>query len=246
MSVEVYLAYVLTCVLITLIPGPTVTLIVANSLRHGTRAGLLNVAGTQAGLLVMMLTLIVGLSSGIEAMAWLFDWLRLAGAIYLVWLGWKLLRTRNFEAGTSKAPRGGFFTQGFLVLMANPKALLWFGAFIPQFIDPKGNYVGQIVLLGLTAMAVAAITDGAYAVLAGRAGALASRRNIRIVSRTGGAFLIGGGPSAAARTAIGGVEVQSRYDGGGVVCTAQLSEFDPTDLVVVQVELAVYAAGAAA
>jgi threonine/homoserine/homoserine lactone efflux protein len=90
-------------------------------------------------------------------------------------------------------PRGGFVLQGFLVLMANPKALLWFGAFIPQFVDPNGNYVGQIILLGLTAMAVALVSDGAYAVLTGRAGAFLSRKRIRIVSRVSGGFLIGGG-----------------------------------------------------
>ncbi|HXI36417.1 MAG TPA: LysE family translocator, partial [Burkholderiales bacterium] len=112
MSLDLYLAYVLTCVLITLIPGPTVTLIVANSLRHGTRAGLLNVAGTQAGLFLMMLTLIVGLSSVIAAMGWLFDWLRLAGAIYLIWLGWKLIRMPDFQPEQAKPPRGGFFAQG--------------------------------------------------------------------------------------------------------------------------------------
>jgi homoserine/homoserine lactone efflux protein len=195
MPLEVYFAYVLACVLITLIPGPTVTLIVANSLSHGSRAGLLNVAGTQAGLALMMLTLAVGLSSVIEAMGWLFDWLRLAGAVYLVWLGWKLIRHPDIglESAKPAVPRGGFFAQGFLVLLANPKALLWFGAFIPQFVDPKGNYVGQIVLLGLTAMAVAALTDGAYAILTGRAGVLLSRSRIRAVARTSGAFLIGGG-----------------------------------------------------
>src|SRR5262249_46817519 len=90
-------------------------------------------------------------------------------------------------------PRGGFVLQGFLVLMGNPKALLWFGAFIPQFIDPAGNYVGQVVLLGLTAMAVAALADGAYAVPTGRGGALLSRRRLRPVSRPGGFGLIGGG-----------------------------------------------------
>src|SRR5205085_11425384 len=191
----IYLAYVLACVLITLGPGPTVTVIVANSLAHGTRAGLLNVAGTQTGLALMMLTLIVGLSSVIEAMGWLFDWLRLAGALYLVWLGWKLIRSPALDIGSAKMvrPRGGFFMQGLLVLLANPKALLWFGAFIPQFIDPKGNYVAQIALLGVSAMAIAAVTDGAYAVLTGRAGALISRRNIKLVSRASGAFLIGGG-----------------------------------------------------
>jgi len=195
MSLEIYLAYVLACVLITIIPGPTVTVIVGNSLVHGTRAGLLNVAGTQVGLALMMLTLMVGLTSVIEAMGWLFDWLRIAGALYLVWLGWKLIRSPDMAISQKKPsiPRGGFFMQGLLVLLANPKALLWFGAFIPQFIDPKGNYVAQIALLGVTAMATAALTDGAYAVLTGRAGAFFSRSRIRLVSRLSGGFLIGGG-----------------------------------------------------
>jgi threonine/homoserine/homoserine lactone efflux protein len=194
-SLDLYLAYVLACAVITLIPGPTVTVIVANSLAHGPRAGLLNVAGTQLGLALMMAILVVGLSSVIAAMGWLFDWLRWAGAAYLVWLGIQLLRSPDAIQDIRKnvLPRGGFVLQGFLVLMANPKALLWFGAFIPQFVDPKGNYVGQIVLLGVTAMAVALVSDGAYAVLTGRAGAFLSKKRVRLVSRLSGAFLIGGG-----------------------------------------------------
>ena len=195
MTLEIYLAYVLACALIAVIPGPTVTVIVANSLAHGTRAGLLNVAGTQLGLGLMMATLIVGLSSVIAAMGWLFDWLRIAGAIYLVWIGWKLLRSPEAlaEAKRTPAPRGGFFLQGLLVIAANPKALLWFGAFIPQFVDPKGDYVGQIALLGVTAMAVALVSDGAYAVLTGKAGLLMKKSRLRLASRLGGTFLIGGG-----------------------------------------------------
>src|SRR3954447_13432233 len=118
MTIELYITYVLACALIAIVPGPTVTVIIANSLAHGTRAGLLNVAGTQLGLALMMATLIVGLTSVIEAMGWLFDWLRIAGALYLAWLGWKLIRSpdvldrRNVAA---PAPRGGFFLQGVLV-----------------------------------------------------------------------------------------------------------------------------------
>jgi threonine/homoserine/homoserine lactone efflux protein len=195
MSVELYLAYVAACFVITIIPGPTVTLIVANSMTHGARAGLVNVAGTQFGLGLMMMVLVVGLSSVIATMGYWFDWLRLFGAAYLVWIGWKLLRsTGGFaQPGTAPKPRGGFFLQGFLVLLGNPKALLWFGAFIPQFVDPSGNYVGQVVLLGLTAMATAAISDGGYAILAGRAGRLLSRRRVLLVSRISGLCLIGGG-----------------------------------------------------
>jgi homoserine/homoserine lactone efflux protein len=195
MSLELYLAYVLACIVITIVPGPTVTLIVANSLTHGARAGLLNVAGTQLGLGLMLLVLLVGLASIIATMGVWFDWLRLAGAAYLIWLGFKLLRSSGAIAQPGKlpAPRGGFLLQGFLVLMGNPKALLWFGAFIPQFVDPTGDYVGQVILLGLTAMAVAALSDGAYAVVTGRASALLSRSRVRLINRIGGLCLIGGG-----------------------------------------------------
>jgi homoserine/homoserine lactone efflux protein len=195
MSVELYLAYVLACLVITIIPGPTVTLIAANSLAHGTRAGLLNVVGTQIGLGLMMLVLIVGLSSIIATMGVWFDWLRFIGAAYLIWLGWKLLRSSGSLNGADGAPppRGGFVAQGFLVLMGNPKALLWFGAFIPQFVDPATDYVSQVVLLGVTAMVTAAISDGAYALLAGSARTMLSRHRVRLVSRLGGLCLIGGG-----------------------------------------------------
>jgi threonine/homoserine/homoserine lactone efflux protein len=194
-TIEIYLAYVLACLVITIIPGPTVTLIVANSLTHGARAGLLNVLGTQFGLGLMMLVLAVGLTSLIATMGLWFDWLRLLGAAYLIWLGWKLLRSSGGLARPSvgPAPRGGFVLQGFLVLLGNPKALLWFGAFIPQFVDPSGDYVRQVVLLGLTAMATAALSDGGYALLAGGTRSLMSQRRVRLVSRIGGLCLVGGG-----------------------------------------------------
>jgi homoserine/homoserine lactone efflux protein len=195
MSLEAYLAYLVACALIAVIPGPTVTLIVANSLTHGSRAGLLNVAGTQLGLGLMMGLLVIGLSTIIATMGWWFDWLRLLGAVYLVWIGVKLLRASGAldEARRAPRPRGGFLLQGMLVALSNPKMLLFFGAFIPQFVDPHGAYVGQVVLLSLTAMAVAALSDSAYALLTGRAGTLLSRRRIRLVSRASGLCLIGGG-----------------------------------------------------
>jgi threonine/homoserine/homoserine lactone efflux protein len=195
MSTELYITYLLACCVITVIPGPTVTLIVANSLTYGTRAGLLNVAGTQLGLGVMMVVLAVGLSSIIAIMGVWFDWLRLAGAAYLVWLGWMMLRSPAAlkRLDGAPTPSGGFLMQGFLVLLGNPKALLWFGAFIPQFVDPATDYVSQVVLLGLTAMATAAISDGGYAVLAGGARTLLSEGRVRAVSRIGGLCLIGGG-----------------------------------------------------
>ncbi|MEJ8573284.1 LysE family translocator [Microbaculum marinum] len=195
MTLEIYLAFVAACVLIVIVPGPTVTVIIANSLSYGTRAGLLNVAGTQLGLAVMIGVLLVGLASIIETMGWWFDWLRLAGAAYLVWLGYKLIRSGGGldAAEARRPPRGGFFLQGLLVIFANPKALLFFGAFIPQFVDPQGDYVRQVLLLGATFMAVATVLDGTYAVLSGGAGAFLTRQRVRLVSRVSGVFLIGGG-----------------------------------------------------
>src|SRR5271170_3234223 len=185
MSLELYLAYVAACVLLAVSPGPMVALVIGNSLSHGARAGLLNVAGAQLGLALMLGGLVVGLASIVATMGWWFDWLRLAGAAYLVWLGWKLLRAPSPVEGSAEGsvaparrarrPHGGFFLQGFLVMLSNPKMLLFFGAFIPQFVDPRGDASGQVVLLGATAMAVAALSDGAYALLIGRAGALLAR-----------------------------------------------------------------------
>ena len=196
MSSHLYAAYVLACLLATLIPGPTVTLIVANGLRYGTRPALLNVIGGQIGLGLMLLTVLVGLTSLIGAVGWLFDWLRLAGAAYLIWLGWKMFRAAGGSedgAAPAKAPRGGFFLQGVLVALSNPKTLLFFGAFFPQFLDPARDHLTQIAIMGATAMLFAAISDSAYALLSSRAGRLLSQKRIRLLSKVSGGFLIGGG-----------------------------------------------------
>ncbi|MCR4267295.1 LysE family translocator [Nitratireductor sp. ZSWI3] len=191
-----FLSYVAACFLIVLVPGPTVTVIIANSMKHGMRAGLLNVLGTQIGLLLMMLVLTLGLSAVVNVMGSLFEILRLLGAAYLIWLGIKLWRSDGHLAAQERVvrPGGSFVLQGLIVVWSNPKALLFFGAFIPQFIDPTlGNPALQTALLGLVFTAVAALGDGFYAVLAGGAGARLSRNRIRLTERISGTFLIGGG-----------------------------------------------------
>ena len=124
-----------------------------------------------------------------------FDWLRLAGAAYLVWLGWKLIRSSGESADgrPARSPRGGFVVQGALVALSNPKTLLFFGAFFPQFIDPARDHGLQILIMGLTAMLFAAASDSAYALASGRAGRVLSARRVRLLSRMSGGFLIGGG-----------------------------------------------------
>ena len=158
MSLDLYLAYLAAALFIALLPGPMVTLIVANSMRHGTRAGLANVAGSQAGLALTIAVVGVGLTSLIESMGHWFEWLRLIGAAYLIWMGIQMFRSggRIDQVGAPATPRGGFFLQGLLVAVSNPKTLIFFGAFFPQFIDPAGNYPLQIVVMGATALAIAA------------------------------------------------------------------------------------------
>ena len=200
MALDVYAAYFLACLVIVIVPGPTVTLIVANSLRHGVRAGILNMLGTQVGEAIIIAAAGVGLASLIEALGYWFDWLRLAGAAYLIWLGWKLIRSSGEVGGASlpRAPRGGFIMQGCAVALSNPKTLLFFGAFFPQFIDSSRDYVVQIALMGATAMVVSAISDSCYALASGRAGREISPRRVRLLSRISGGFLIGGGVWLAA------------------------------------------------
>jgi threonine/homoserine/homoserine lactone efflux protein len=195
MSLELYAAYLVACLVIILVPGPTVTLIIANSMRHGSRAGLLNVAGTQLGLAVMIAIVGIGLTSTIAAMGHWFEWIRLAGAAYLIWLGWKMLRSggETADGSPAPAPRGGFFLQGLLVAISNPKTLIFFGAFFPQFMDPAGDHALQVVIMGLTAMIFAAVSDSGYALLAGRAGKMLTAKRIKALSRVSGGFLIGGG-----------------------------------------------------
>jgi homoserine/homoserine lactone efflux protein len=190
-----WLTFLAACVAVVIVPGPTVTVIIANSLRHGARAGLLNVAGTQAGLAVMLAVLALGLEAIVSSMAALFDILRIAGALYLVWLGVKLWRARGalVYAAPAAPRRRAFFWQGVLVIWSNPKALFFFGAFVPQFVTATGDVVLQTLLLGATFMVVATLLDGAYALLAGGAGRHLTRQLLVWLERCSGSLLIGGG-----------------------------------------------------
>ena len=192
-----FLIFALASAAIILVPGPTVTVIVANSLRDGAKAGLLNVAGTQAGLAIMVVVVAFGLEVVTTSLAFVFDWIRYAGAAYLVWLGWRLLRSDGAltrpEASSERVHGTRYFWQGFLVIWSNPKALLFFGSFLPPFVDPSQSAFVQTLILGGIFMLVGLLGDGFYAVLAGRAGRLLKRERVRFVERVSGVTLVGGG-----------------------------------------------------
>ena len=195
MTLESYLAFCAAAAALAFVPGPTVTVIIANSLRFGHRAGLMNVAGTQAGFVMWLGIAALGLGAAIEVMGIWFDALRYAGAAYLVWLAIKLFRSKgDLAVAVDRArPGGSFFLQGFIVIMSNPKMLVLFGAMIPPFITPGADPMRQILLMGVSFMGIAGVGDVAYALMAGRAGAFLSRSRVRALEIVSGCFLMGGG-----------------------------------------------------
>ncbi|MEM8686777.1 MAG: LysE family translocator [Pseudomonadota bacterium] len=196
MPIELLITFILASFVVVIVPGPMVTVIIANSIRYGSRAGLMNVAGSQLGLAVVLAVLVAGLNTLMQTMGWLFDWLRLAGAAYLIYLGIKMIRAGG-EIGDVAVDDGdkrpNFFLQGFVVMLSNPKALLFYGAFIPQFLNTGSSVVAQTIFLGVLFMIVGATFDSLYALMAGRAGNWLSRSRIRLTQRISGALLVGGG-----------------------------------------------------
>jgi homoserine/homoserine lactone efflux protein len=194
MTTESYFAFILAALALALVPGPTVTVIIANSLKHGARAGLMNVLGTQVGVVIWLGIAALGLGAAIQVMGVWFVLLRYAGAAYLLWLAYKLFMSNgDLAVATDRArPRGSFFLQGFVVIMSNPKMLVLFGALIPPFIPVGADVVRTTLILGVTFMAIAAMGDTAYALAAGRAGAWLSRKRIRAIEIISGSFLVGG------------------------------------------------------
>jgi len=194
MSLSMLIAFAIASFFLVIVPGPTVTVIVANSQRDGTRVGLLNVAGTQAGLFVMLIVVALGLETVVALLAEWFHIVKLIGAAYLVWLGIKLMRSDG-DIGTAEArkPRIGYFWQGVLVIVTNPKILVLFGALIPQFINPAGSAFWQTMTLGGIFMLVATVFDTLYVLLASKAGNALTQTRVRWVEKISGSLLIAGG-----------------------------------------------------
>ena len=154
MNVELFTAFILITAVLIIVPGPIVTLVISTGATQGMRAALTTVAGTTLGNALLLTAIAFGLNWVLANAVILFEILRWGGAAYLIWLGWKLLTApgEGEAGGAPRRPRGGFFMQGLAVALSNPKTLLFFGAFFPQFIDPSRDYVVQIAVMGITAM----------------------------------------------------------------------------------------------
>ncbi len=192
MNLELYLTFVAASSLLILIPGPMVSLILATSLSHGARPALITVAGSSSAILVQLAVTSLGMTSLLLVLSQWFEVLRWAGVAYLFWLGLQHWRRKphGLEAAEAKpGSAGALFLRGFIVNGTNPKTLFFYAAFFPQFVDPVGPLVTQLVVLSATFLAVATLIDGGYAILAGQARHWLRGRWLRFRDRVTGSLL---------------------------------------------------------
>jgi homoserine/homoserine lactone efflux protein len=203
MALDHWLAFVAASAVLLAIPGPTVLLVISYALGHGRRSASSTVAGVALGDFTAMTASMLGLGALLATSAALFTVLKWVGAAYLVYLGIKLWCAPVAEAAVDAAAPiarpGRIFLHAYAVTALNPKSIVFFIAFLPQFLDGARAVLPQLVIFEASFLALATLNALTYALLAS-----AARRTIReprvqrAVNRTGGTLLIGAGALAAA------------------------------------------------
>ena len=199
------LAYAVASAILIVIPGPSVLFTVGRALAYGRRTALLTVCGNVAGNYLVAACVALGLGSLVQRSAQVFLAVKLAGALYLIWLGVQAIRHRASlaEAFSAQVPARGdarSVREGFLVGVTNPKAFILFGAVLPQFVDRAAGHVPvQMLLLALVSVAIGLVSDSTWALAAGslRAWFTRSPRRFAMVGGAGGLAMIGVGVSVA-------------------------------------------------
>ena len=193
---HLYATFVLASAALALLPGPIVTLVVANALAHGTRTGVQTAVGSCIGNAILATASALGLVALLGYIGDIFDVLRWVGAAYLIWLGVKAWRAEpeTLDDTRPMRKRSAVMGQGILVAITNPKTIMFYVAFFPQFINPDAPAGPQLALLAVTFVILAGFLDTGYALLAGKLrGYLADAGRARIKNRLTGALLIGTG-----------------------------------------------------
>ena len=203
MELHVYLAFVFATTIMIALPGPSVLLTVAHSISFGWRHALSTVAGATMGIAVQLMVAAIGLTSLLNVVAEAFEWLRWAGAAYLVFLGIKQWRSASepLEFDTSSVSRKNLFVQGLVITIPNPKSLIFIAAFLPQFIDAARPLGLQFTFIVPTFLLITFTVTSVWALVAGKlSGFLQSQRAFKSVLRTaGGLMIIAGAGLALAR-----------------------------------------------
>ncbi|MEH6720234.1 MAG: LysE family translocator [Aurantimonas endophytica] len=199
-------AFALASLIVLAIPGPTIVMVVGQALAHGRSVALASIAGVGLGDLLAAGLSLAGVGVLLSASATAFMVLKWAGAAYLVWIGMRMWRsptslsTNDEAADLPRAKRlsARVFRDAFLVTLFNPKGIVFFVAFVPQFLDPGKAYGPQAVVLVAVFVVLGILNALFYVLIAGRARRLVrQKRFLRSLNRLGGTFLIGAGIAAA-------------------------------------------------
>lgn len=200
MDLATWLAFLAAATAMLLIPGPTILLVIGQSLGGGARNALPLVVGVALGDLTAITLSLAGLGAILAASATLFTALKWAGAAYLVYLGVKLWRAPVEPGAAPPLAPGQAMRQAYVVTALNPKGIAFFVAFVPQFIDASRPFLPQAAILVASFVSLAALNAGAYALLAARLSGAVRRPGVRrALNRTGGAMLMGAGLAVALR-----------------------------------------------
>lgn len=197
MTLETYLAFVAATVVLLVIPGPTILLVVSYALGQGWRAALPTALGVALGDFTALTLSMLGVGTLLAASATLFSLLKVAGGAYLIFLGVKLWRAGGrleIVPQMGKAGRFAMVGHAWLVTALNPKSIVFFVAFLPQFLKPDADFWSQMLIIEATFVVLAFLNAFAYALMAARARQLFSNpATIRRLNRGGGSLLIGAG-----------------------------------------------------
>ncbi len=194
MAIETYLIYLAAvAVFFATPPDTSQLLIISNSIRHGLRRSVFTIAGDLTANCLQMTGAAFGLAAIIATSASAFVWIKWLGVAYLVWIGLQLIlskkQAREADASGSGQP-ARLFRQGFVTSMANPFAVVFFGALFPQFIDPTAAVMPQLLILGVTYIVV----DGAILLMWGwigiRAATALKRFSFGLVNKVCGSLMI--------------------------------------------------------
>jgi len=192
MALHTWTIYLLAAIGLSLTPGPNSLLALTHGALHGHRKALFTVSGGSIGFMLLIALSMLGIGALLQASAAALGVLKWAGGAYLVWLGVQLWRAPAIrllaEPSSAQAPGAALFRQGFLAAVSNPKALLFYGAFLPQFIDPRRDLLAQFFVMAGTFAVIEFLVEYLLARLAYRVRPWLERSGRRFNRACGGMF----------------------------------------------------------
>lgn len=193
MALHTWLLYLVAAIGLSLTPGPNSLLVLTHGALHGHRRTLYTVAGSAVGFTALIGLSMAGIGALLQTSAHALLVLKLVGGAYLAWLGVQLWRSPPIQldlpAGTPPASAAGLFRQGLLTALSNPKALLFYGAFLPQFIDPARDLATQFVIMATVFVVIEVAVEWLLALMAHRVRRWLQRLGRRFNRACGGMFV---------------------------------------------------------